>query len=246
MLFLKSIIKYITIIKLFILSLNAIAADKIALVTEDYPPFNMEEGGKIIGSSTDIITTALKKANIEFTLALMPWIKAYQMGLDEKNTAVYSTSRIPEREALFKWVGPIAQNSWVFFAKSGSKIKISSLEDAKKHTVGGYTGDAKVLFLLKEGFVEGKNLLLASNETQNAIKLQTDKIDLWASGSDLAPWISKKENAGKITPVFTFKKVEMYAAFNKNTDDSIIKKLNDIIASMRKSGEIKKINSRYR
>ncbi|BBH52593.1 substrate-binding periplasmic protein [Fluviispira sanaruensis] len=243
---LKIFIKYITFSNLFILTFAAMAADKIALVTEDSPPFNMEEGGKIIGSGTDIITTAMKKANIEFTLTLMPWAKAYQMGLDEKNTAVYCTTRTPEREPLFKWVGPLAENSWVFFAKSGSKIKISSLEDAKKHTVGGYNGDAKALFLLKEGFVEGKNLQLASNEKQNALKLQADKIDLWASGSDLAPWVSKKENSGKITPVFTFKKVKMYAAFNKNTDDSIIKKLNDVLAGMRKSGEIKKINNRYR
>ncbi len=246
MVFLKSFIKYITFFTLFTLSFVAMAADKIALVTEDGPPFNMKKEGKITGSATDILEAAMKKANFEFTLALLPWANAYQMGLNDKNTAVYSTTRTPERETLFKWVGPLAENSWVFFAKKDSKIKISSLNDAKKYVVGGYNGDAKALFLIKEGFVEGKNIQLASYEKQNALKLQADKIDLWASGSEVAPWITKEEKSGDITPVFTFKKVEMYAAFNKNTDDSIIKKLNDTILNMRKNGEIKIINKKYK
>lgn len=246
MILLKLFMKYIVLSKIFILSISAIAADKITLVTEDAPPFNMDKNGTITGSATDILSIALKKANIEFTNTLMPWAKAYQMGLDEKNTAVYSTTRTPEREALFKWVGPLAQNSWVFFAKKGSKIKVKSLEEAKKYTVGGYNGDAKAMFLLKEGFLEGKNIQLASNEKQNMLKLQEGKIDLWASGSELAPWLVKQEKSGEIEEVYTFKKVEMYAAFNKNTDDLIIKKLNDVIAQMRKSGEIKKIIKNYK
>ncbi len=244
--FLNFLAKFVTLVNFIFLTFTSFAADKISLVTEEAPPFNMEESGKIVGSATKIITEALKKSKIEFTIALMSWAKAYQMGLDEANTAVFATTRTPEREPLFKWVGTLAENSWVFFAKKDSKIKVSSLEDAKKYVVGGYNGDAKALFLLKEGFVEGKNIQLASNEKQNALKLEAGKIDLWASGSELAPWISKRENSGAIKPIFTFKKVEMYAAFNKGTDDAIIKKLNDIISSMRKSGEIKKINSKYK
>lgn len=168
------------------------------------------------------------------------------MGLEEKNTVVFSTTRTPEREALFKWVGPLVSNDWVFFAKKGSTIKINSLDDARKYSVGGYNGDATSEFLLKEKFEKGKNIQLATNEKQNALKLETGRIDLWATGSQLGPWIAKTEKTGKVVPLYTFKKTEMYAAFNKDTDEALIKKLNETLDKMKKDGSVGKLFEKYK
>ena len=73
----------------------------------------------------------LKREKIEFTLEVFPWARGYKMALNEPNTALYSTTRTPERETLFKWVGPLASNDWVMFGKKGTKIKLNNLEDAK-------------------------------------------------------------------------------------------------------------------
>ena len=62
----------------------------------------------------------------------MPWAQGYTMAQRQPNVALYSTTRTESRENLFKWVGPLATMKWVFFAKAGSGIKISSLDDAKK------------------------------------------------------------------------------------------------------------------
>ena len=222
------------------------AANKLILVTENYPPFNMEEDGKIVGMSTDVMKELLKREKTEYTLELYPWARAYKMGLEDKNTVVFSTTRTPERENLFKWVGPLVSNDWVFFAKKGSKIKIKSLDDARKYSVGGYNGDATSEYLLKENFVKGKNIQLATNDKQNALKLEAGRIDLWATGSQLGPWIVKSEKSGSIVPLYTFKKTEMYAAFNKDTDDSFIKKLNETLDKMKKEGVVTKIYSKYK
>jgi ABC-type amino acid transport substrate-binding protein len=45
--------------------------------------------------------------------------------------------------------------------------------------------------------------------------------------------------------VLSFKKSPLYAAFNKETDDKLIKTLNKNNAQMKKSGEIKKIQDKY-
>lgn len=222
------------------------AATKIKLVTENYPPFNMEESGKIVGMSTDILKELLKRENIEYSLELFPWARSYKMGMEEKDTVVYSTTRTPEREALFKWVGPLVSNDWVFFAKKGSSIKINSLDDARKYSVGGYNGDATSEFLLKEKFEKGKNLQLATNDKQNALKLEAGRIDLWATGSQLGPWIAKTEKTGKVVPLYTFKKTEMYAAFNKDFDAALIKKLNDTLDKMKKEGFVNKVYDKYK
>ncbi|BBH53419.1 substrate-binding periplasmic protein [Fluviispira sanaruensis] len=219
---------------------------KINAVTEHYPPYNMIENESIVGVSAEIMQELFKRAKVNYTLNIYPWAHSYKLALEEPNTVVFATSRTPEREKLFKWVGPIGESNWVFFAKEGSTIKINTLDEAKKHRVGGYNDDATADYLKKNGFIPGKSLILANNEVQNAFKLEAGRIDLWATGALLGPYISKSEKTGKIVEVFTIKKSELYAAFNKRTDDALIKKLNDLLIQMNKDKTIEKINKKYK
>lgn len=96
-------------------------------------------GGKIVGLSTEVVEELFKRAGVEYKLTLMPWKRAYEDTLGTPNTALYSTTRTPEREALFKWVGPLVNNNWVFFSSSTANITVKSLEDAKQYSVGAIT-----------------------------------------------------------------------------------------------------------
>jgi ABC-type amino acid transport substrate-binding protein len=128
-------------------------AQTIQLKTENYPPFNMSgEQDSIIGVSTEIVEELFKRAEIDYELELLPWQRAFSMALEEANTAVFSTTRTEERESKFKWVGPIAENNWVFLAKASRSLSVSNLEEAKSLRVGGYQGDAIALFLADQGF----------------------------------------------------------------------------------------------
>jgi polar amino acid transport system substrate-binding protein len=216
------------------------------VVTENYPPFNMEVDSKIKGISTEIIEELFKREKIEYKIEIFPWARSFKMASEESNTVVYSTTRTPDREKNFKWVGPLVQNDWVLFGKPGSTLKISNLDDAKKYVVGGYNGDATAEYLLSQNFIKGKNLLLATNDKQNALKLAEGKIDLWATGSQIGFWLAKQESVGKIVPLFTFKQVDLYAAFNLQTDTALIKKLNATLSHMRRDGFIAKVYGKYK
>jgi polar amino acid transport system substrate-binding protein len=239
--------KFLLFILLLLASLNsALAQTKISLITEDYrPPLNMIIDNKIVGISTEIMQELMKREKIEYTLEALPWARGFNTTQKKSDTALFSTTRTPEREKLFKWVGPIISNNWVFFAKKGSKIKINSLDDAKKYSIGVYTEDAVTEFLQKNGFVRNENLDVSTNDQQNALKLQAGRIDLWASGSALGPWIVKLANAGRIEELYTFNKTELYAAFNINTDDKIINQLNKQLKKMKQDGTVKKIYNKY-
>jgi polar amino acid transport system substrate-binding protein len=65
----------------------------------------------------------------------------------------------------------------VFFAKPDSTLNITSLEQAKQYSVGGYNGDAVAEYLAVQGFAK---LQLASNDRANAKKLEAGRIELWA------------------------------------------------------------------
>src|SRR5215470_11626060 len=100
------------------LSLAAPAAHALTLVTEENPPFNYTEQGKVAGLSTEIVAELGKRSGIPLQIQSMPWEKAYIAAQRDKETCIYSTARLENRERIFFWIGPIATNQWVLIGKS--------------------------------------------------------------------------------------------------------------------------------
>jgi polar amino acid transport system substrate-binding protein len=80
----------------------------LTLTTEEYPPFNMTDAqtGRPAGIAVDKVVEMIHRANEPFTITSYPWARAYQMAVKVDDTCVFSTSRTPERETLFTWIGP--------------------------------------------------------------------------------------------------------------------------------------------
>lgn len=218
-------------------------AQTIHLQTENYPPFNMMGPSEsIIGISTEIVEVLFKRAGIDYTMELLPWQRAFSLALNESNNAVFSTTRTAEREEKFKWVGPLVENNWVFLAKESRNISVKDLEDGKKYRVGGYQGDAVALYLTDQGY----DMDLTPKDDLNARKINRDRIDLWATGHLLGPYYAKQQGVGGLVPVMTFRETIMSIAFNINTDDAIIDKLNTELEAMKNEGVVAKIEAQYR
>ena len=102
---------------------SSLNAETFQLKTENYPPFNMHNSNsRIVGVSTDIIRFLFRSSKINFEMELMSWQRAYKLALEKENYAVFSTTQTPERQDLFKWVGPIISNKWVFLKKGSSPL----------------------------------------------------------------------------------------------------------------------------
>lgn len=228
-----------------------LAGQTLYLATEDYPPFNMRASDKrkgssssdITGISTEIVVELFKRSKIPYSIQIYPWKRAYDLALRKPNYGVFSTTRTKEREKLFQWVGPLVKNNWVFFAKKNRKLKIGSMDEAKKFRVGSYQGDATAIYLEKS---LGFKLHLTAYDHLNARKLANNRIDLWATGHLLGPYMARAENVSGLEAVYTFKEMILSLAFNKSVSPKIIKKLNKILTGMRRDGTIKEIHKRYR
>jgi polar amino acid transport system substrate-binding protein len=70
------------------------------------------------------------------------------MAQRDRNTCVYSTVRLENREKLFRWVSPIVENRWAAFGKLGMKQKPATLAELRHVRVGVLEGDAKATYLL--------------------------------------------------------------------------------------------------
>jgi len=217
-------------------------ADSLILTTEDAPPFNYstDSGKTIVGSATEVVRELFKRAEIDYTLKMYPWVRAIEMAHYDKNTCVYSTTRTEEREKSFLWVGPVAPNDWVLFAKADSPITLDSLEAARAFKIGGYRGDAITLYLQGQKFPIDE----AGNDEQSVQKLNAGRIDLWATGISAGPFVSAKMKV-KVKPLLNFKKTELYLACNTSVATETIDKLNATLQAMVKDGTIDTINKKY-
>src|SRR5258708_1558028 len=130
-----------------IVAVNTVQAQSIAFLTEENPPFNFAQGGKPAGISTDILNEMIKRAGVKARFEILPWDSAYRRAQAEKDTCLYSTARLENRERLFRWIGPIATNKWVLVAKSDFSDTIKNDADARKYKIGAVKTDAKAEFL---------------------------------------------------------------------------------------------------
>jgi polar amino acid transport system substrate-binding protein len=220
---------------------TALAAP-LTVTTEDYPPFNMPKAGSdaIVGISTDALRKTFELAKIDYTISLFPWTRAYDAARQDPNTCVYSTTRTDEREPLFKWVGPLAHNDWVLFGRADSP-KLTSLADAKAYVIGGYHGDATTEFLEAQGLKVDE----ANADRLNPQKLAAKRIDFWAAGSALGPYVSKREGVDNVVPVLRIKDATLYLACNKAVPDEVIGKLNAALKQLTDDGTVAAIAKNY-
>lgn len=222
---------------------------RVVLLTENFPPYNMAVNGKnfahednINGIAVDIVKEMFKRAGVQYSLTLrFPWDRIYKLALEKPGYGVFVTARLPEREQLFKWVGPIGPDDWVMLARADSPIRLSSLDEAKAYRIGAYKGDAISEYLVDKGVEHSASL----RDQENARKLMTKQIDLWATGDPAGRYLAKQEGISGLRTVLRFDSAELYLALNKDMPDEIVNRLQAMLEQMRGEGLLEQIQKNY-
>ncbi|MBY0574911.1 MAG: transporter substrate-binding domain-containing protein [Undibacterium sp.] len=231
----------------FILAFVALTANagtqtpQLKITVEDQPPYNfVSPSGKLAGSGTEAVQAIMQRAAISYEIHVYPWTRAIGLAEHNKDTCVFSTTRTATREKKFLWIGPIAADDWVLFARADDPIVLKQLDDARKYVVGGYRGDAVAILLEQQNF----KLDNATNSEQAGKKLNANRIDLWAVGSQTGHWIAKRQNI-KIKPVLTVGSFQLYLACNLNSSPDLIHKLEQAMKSLKDDGTIARLQKKH-
>lgn len=234
---------------------QTVSAKDLTYLTEQFPPYNFEKDGKLQGISVDLIEMAWQKMGLslnESVIQLLPWTEGYQRTLDEKNTVLFSTARLPQREQLFKWAGPIGPIRNVLLSKRESNISIASAEDLKKYRIAAIEDDCAVQMLLNKGLTK-EDLMLEPTSKPVIEMLQNGSIDAWAYGDTAGMWLIQESsaNTSDFRVAYVLGQIDYYYAFNKETPDSIVQSfqqaIDDVKNSKDKDGvsDYQKILSKY-
>ena len=206
---------------------QTVSAKDLTYMTEQYPPYNYQDmNGRLQGISVDLLEKVWEKMNVSLNrsaIKLLPWTDGYERTLKENNTVLFTTFRIPEREQLFKWVGPIASGRDVLLAKSNKNISIVDKEDLRKIKIGAIEDDCAVQRLLNNG-VKKEDLILETKSTPIIKMLKNGTIDAWAYNDLAGIWLIQQsgENTSDYKVAYVLAQSDGYYAFNKGTPDSLV------------------------
>jgi polar amino acid transport system substrate-binding protein len=228
------------------------SVNDLILITENNPPSNYEENGKLKGIYVEIMEKMLKSVNSKLTISdiqIKPWARGYESIQNTKNTCLFMMAQTPERQSLFKWVGPVMNAKSVLLARKDKNIVIKSLTDIKKYKVGSIINSASEQILLKRGFSQNDfDRVGGTDAIETSIKkLEAGRIDLFVYNDVAARWVIKKLNMkpDDFVTVYEIDSVGRYFAFNKDTPDEIVKQMQDAFNGLKRSGEIQKIINKY-
>lgn len=222
------------------------AANALTLVTEENPPFNYTEQGKAVGVSTEVVTELGKRASIPLQIKSMPWEQAYIAAQRDKETCIYSTARLDNREQIFTWVGPIATNQWVLIGKSDF-AGLKRVEDARKYRVGVVAKDAKIEFLMSKGVTDLREVTDDGLVPPRLMlgKDDPNHVDLWATSAFGARRTAARANVKDIKLILNLRRVPLYLACGRNTAPETVKALNQAFDRAVKDGTLKRITAQY-
>ncbi len=223
--------------------------NKLILLTEEYPPLNYKEDGRLKGLSVDLMVRMLELAGMQQSrddIRLVPWSNGYNQVLVRENTVLFAMSRTASREELFKWVGPITTIRIALIGKKDKQIEIDQIEGADRYRIGVIRDDS------------GENLLLQADVDPSALErltkpvsmirmIEAGRIDVVAYGDISWSWILKQNGyrPADYEVKYVLDQVPAYYAFNINTPDEIVREFQKALEELKQSGEYQQIMDKY-
>jgi len=202
---------------------------QLRIITENYPPHNfVDKNNNITGQSTDIVRAIMEKTDTQANIEIMPLSQGLALAEKGPRVVIYSINRTPQRENLFKWVGPIGSYEQAFYAKKGTAtaamvLFYSKLEDAKKvDKIGVYQGDAGAQFLASQGFT---NLDYSTTDVEALKKLMDGTVQLWLGNKEGLAVTAREAGVNPddlvVVPAVVVQ-ADLYIAFSKDVPDGTV------------------------
>jgi polar amino acid transport system substrate-binding protein len=244
------------IIVVIFLSSNCFANHaEITFVTEHLPPYQIiNEDSSVEGFATEVVLAVAQRTNMSYHLYGFSWVRTYNLALKKSNHCIFSMARIPSRENLFTWIGPITErnNAVVWSLKSNEHGKeVKTLNDLKHYITAVNESDVTHTAMLNIGLTKNKNLyVLEHSDSLINILVARPEIDFIVADDITIPHRAKLAGVSMdlLHRVIEVKSLSLnfYLACNKNTDDIIIEKLTTNLANIHQDGTYQKILERWK
>ncbi len=208
-------------------------------VTEEYPPFNFHDNGTPSGLMVDLISAISRKAGDEIpsdSFIFLPWNEAYQKACNNSGTVIFAIAKTPDRENLFKWVGPVLSYNISLYSQRGKNIIITNNDQLSKYKIGSVADDVAIDDLIQAG-IKKEDIITDTDPRVLVHDLEDGTIDLFAYGDLAANYYIKNVTGNSAYYKLSGRigSVPIYIGFNKNSSDTLVEKFNNTFEELKKT-----------
>jgi len=225
-----------------------IKAQTVEVLTEYLPPFQQQnDDGSLGGYATEVIHRLFEITQDKADIKVIPWARAYDRALNEKNILIYSISHTKKRHELFHWVGSLRYEQFHFWGlKTNFSQPISELPLLKNISVAATNEHNSEQYLTDHGF---SNVYRVVNNNQpiqmlynhrvnmilgNSLIIKSQAIDLGFQESLLMPIASAPQLDNSLD-----------IAFSKTSDIALVKRFQEAFKQLKESGELAEIKAKW-
>jgi polar amino acid transport system substrate-binding protein len=235
------------LLALALLALFMPVSESLALtvVTELSPPASMLRDGRLTGLTVEVVREIQKRVGDQSPIEALPWARAYAMAASVPDVVLFSTTRTPEREPLFHWIGPVMRIKWALYARAGEMRPLTHLDEARKvKAIGVYKDDARQQYLSALGFT---NLVPSDDPRANVWNLLVGRLDMLVTTDVGIRTVLEQSGApaSQVENVLTFKEVDLYICFSPGSDESAVTAWRKAFEAMREDGTLDAIHARF-
>jgi ABC-type amino acid transport substrate-binding protein len=128
------------------------AAGRLRVVTSHLPPLVLEHGGARPGALMELVNELCKRMKLSPQTQFVPWRRATFLATAMPATAIFPLTRLPEREAQYRWLAPLYDEHYVFLAPRQGRFDVRQPEDMKARRIALLRGAGQAAVLRELGY----------------------------------------------------------------------------------------------
>lgn len=238
------------------MNVNAVFADPIEFVMQEFAPFNYMKSNVPSGPAVEIIAETCKSLKKKCIFKKLPWSRAQQQTKAGKHEGIFTVGWNSDRNKWLYYTNPLMETEYGFFELKGAKGEIkqykelSSLE-GKTVIVYGPSNTSKRLKKLQAKAKSKGIKFNIEQSNQNSVsikKLVGKRGDLLFSNRDVGFALMNEKEKGQINYIgAAYPPYHYYIGFSKAKagNDKLFKAFNTAYTKLIESGKAKAILDKY-
>ncbi|OWY38676.1 hypothetical protein CEK28_11300 [Xenophilus sp. AP218F] len=211
----------------------------------EYPPFVMQGAARLParGIAYELVLEAFHQAGVATRQGDLPWKRAQMQVSADDNSCLFPLTRSPKREALYRWVALINEDSQSLYVKADFEGKVRDLEDLKRLRIVTLLGSSMAEWLKRQ------DIPFAERDTPEAAyrELSHGVADAWAVHRLVARYLVKQQGlpAGSIREVWRAQSTQLYLACSPKLPEDAARRIAAAMQRLRDQGEDQRLVAKY-
>lgn len=225
------------------------SGEHIRVVTEYLKPYQIKQtDGELGGYMTEIVHALFLETGDTPEIEVMPWARAYNTALTEKNVLIYSIVETEERRKHFHWIGKIPTAPIFFWGLENKFTNLpSAVADLSELRIAVLRHSNVHKYLQEKAF---HHLVPIADESRLLPMLLLKRVDLIV-GNEKSMAMRLQRNRSSIDDLARVLEIDelntyLSVAFNTSSDIGIVNRFKAAYSKLNASGELAEIRKKWR